>query len=65
MDMNALSTAALGLVSPWQATDIQFDAQRRRLDIRVDFKPGSSFGCPASLSTTSVMRGRLSPERPR
>jgi transposase len=46
MDMNALFTAALGLVLPWQATDIQFDPAKRRLDIRVDFKPGSTFACP-------------------
>lgn len=54
MDMNTLFTAALGLVPPWQASDIQFDAQKRRLDIRVDFKPGSSFGCPECAQLCKV-----------
>lgn len=37
---------ALGITSPWFVASSQFDAQKRRLDIKLDFKPGSRFGCP-------------------
>lgn len=34
---------ALGLVTPWYITDLQFDAEKRRLDIHIDFHRGSTF----------------------
>jgi transposase len=37
---------ALGLVEPWEVVDVQFDADRRRLDLRIDFPKGSRFPCP-------------------
>ena len=37
---------ALGLVEPWRVVDVQFDAERRRLDLRVDFAKGVRFACP-------------------
>ena len=46
MDVNALFTQALGMVSPWQVVELKFDAEGKRLDIRVDFAPGSTFPCP-------------------
>jgi transposase len=37
---------ALGLGEPWQVVDVEFDAGRRRLDLRIDFAKGSRFCCP-------------------
>lgn len=47
MDTNALFTQALGMVNPWQVAELKFDASAKRLDIRVDFAPGSTFPCPS------------------
>src|SRR6266545_6974443 len=38
---------ALGLVEPWEVVDVKFDAERRRLDLRVDFRKGARFPCPS------------------
>ena len=46
MDPNTLFTLALGLQSPWEVRSLQFSAEDKRLDIRVDFEGGSSFPCP-------------------
>lgn len=46
MDPNALFTAALGLLPPWEVKSLQFSAEAKRLDILVDFQRGSSFPCP-------------------
>jgi len=37
---------ALGLEEPWEVVDVQFDADRRRLDLRIDFPKGARFRCP-------------------
>jgi hypothetical protein len=37
---------ALGLVSPWMVSAANFDAERKRLDIEIDFKSGGRFACP-------------------
>ncbi len=37
---------ALGITSPWFVASSDFDAAKRRLDIKLDFKPGSRFACP-------------------
>jgi transposase len=37
---------ALGLEEPWEVVDVRFDAERRRLDLRIDFRKGSRFACP-------------------
>ena len=37
---------ALGLEDPWEVVDSKFDAERRRLDLRIDFAKGSRFPCP-------------------
>jgi transposase len=40
-----LFSAALGLEEPWKVVDVRFDAQRRRLDLRIDFAKGARFRC--------------------
>jgi transposase len=37
---------ALGLEEPWQVVGVEFDAAKRRLDLRIDFPKGSRFSCP-------------------
>jgi len=44
-DLN-LFQLALGLESPWYVSSSLFDVDKKRLDIRIDFKPGSTFTCP-------------------
>jgi transposase len=36
---------ALGLVPPWMVADAKFDADKKRLDIEIDFKTGGRFAC--------------------
>ena len=38
--------AALGLTPPWKVTDDKFSLEEKRLDITIDFEPGSTFSCP-------------------
>jgi len=45
-DINLLQLA-LGVAPPWSVTRSDFDPAARRLDIHIDFKPGSRFACPA------------------
>jgi transposase len=42
----ALLQLALGLTPPWTVSRADFDADARRLDIQIDFVPGSRFACP-------------------
>ena len=44
-DTNLLQLA-LGLTPPWTVTRSDFDAAAKRLDIQIDFAPGSRFPCP-------------------
>lgn len=44
-DTNLLQLA-LGLTMPWTVVSSDFDPTARRLDIHVDFVPGSRFACP-------------------
>ena len=37
---------ALGLDEPWRVVGTDFDARRRRLDLRLDFPRGARFRCP-------------------
>jgi transposase len=39
----AIFTAALGVESPWFVESVAFEAERKRLDIRLDFRRGSRF----------------------
>jgi transposase len=43
----ALLQLALGLTPPWTARRADFDPEAHRLDIEIDFAPGSRFACPA------------------
>ena len=42
----ALLQLALGLTPPWTVSRSEFDPEARRLDIEIDFAPGSRFACP-------------------
>jgi transposase len=44
-DTNLLQLA-LGLTPPWTVTRSDFDPEAQRLDIEIDFAPGSRFPCP-------------------
>jgi len=46
MEINSLFTLALGLQSPWHVVNLDFKAADKRLDLLVDFSPGSEFPCP-------------------
>jgi len=46
MKDTSLLQLALGLTPPWSVTRSDFDADARRLDIYLDFAPGSRFACP-------------------
>jgi transposase len=37
---------ALGLVAPWRVVESSFDADQRRLELRIDFERGARFACP-------------------
>jgi transposase len=41
-----LFQAALGLPEPWRVTSTEFSADRKRLDLYLDFPKGSRFPCP-------------------
>lgn len=41
-----LFEAALNLKSPWKIKNVNFSSESRRLDIWIDFDPGSEFECP-------------------
>ncbi len=48
---NDLFQLALGIQSPWFVASSGFDAEKRRLDIQLDFKAGSRFDCPDCKAT--------------
>ena len=43
----SLLQQALGLAPPWTVSRSDFDPKAHRLDIEIDFAPGSRFACPA------------------
>ena len=43
----SLLQQALGLTQPWTVSRSDFDPEARRLDIQIDFVPGSRFACPS------------------
>lgn len=47
LDYKHLFTMALGLVMPWEITNIEFILADKRLDIHLDFTPGARFICPS------------------
>lgn len=42
----SLMQLALGITPPWTVTSADFDRSAQRLDIHIDFTPGSRFACP-------------------
>ncbi len=38
MSTTQLFSSTLGLEAPWKINDVQFDAAKHRLDIRIDFE---------------------------
>ena len=47
----SLLQMALGIAPPWAVKGSDFDAEARRLDIHIDFTPGSRFTCPSCGTT--------------
>jgi transposase len=47
----ALLQLGLGLTPPWTVSRADFDADGHRLDIHIDFAPGSRFACPGCGAT--------------
>ncbi len=45
-ELDALFQAALGLAEPWRVVRTEFDPDRRRLDLHLDFPKGARFPCP-------------------
>jgi transposase len=43
----SLLQQVLGLTPPWTVSRADFDPEAHRLDIQIDFAPGSRFACPA------------------
>ena len=46
MQPEALFGMALGIVHPWEVTEVRFSNESKRLDIDIDFQRGSTFACP-------------------
>jgi len=51
-----LFAAALGLQSPWYVSGLDFSLAKKKLDINIDFEPGSLFSCPACGTPKGVAR---------
>jgi hypothetical protein len=43
MNLEQLFSAALGITDPWYIKSVNFDSSRKKLDIEVDFRKGSTF----------------------
>ena len=46
MQPEALFGMALGIVPPWEVTEVTFSKESNRLDITLDFQRGATFPCP-------------------
>src|SRR6266516_3376216 len=57
-----LFSRALGLQEPWRVVETSFEAEQRRLDLRLDFEPGARFACALcerfGIEETSFRRGQ-------
>jgi len=47
MNPESLFALLLGIVPPWEVVSVRFSRENKRLDIKIDFAPGSMFPCPA------------------
>lgn len=50
----SLMQLALGLTPPWTVSSADFDQPAQRLDIHIDFSPGSHFACPVCGAVCAV-----------
>jgi hypothetical protein len=48
-----LMQPALGLTPPWTVVRSDFDTEAGRLDVQIDFTPGSRFACPTAARRTA------------
>jgi transposase len=46
MQPEALFGMALGIVPPWEVTEVSFSQESKRLDLTIDFQRGATFLCP-------------------
>ncbi len=53
--MTELFQQALHIDSPWLIKTIDFDAEKKRLDIHIDFRRGSTFRAPDAGDETGNM----------
>ena len=54
LNQEQLFTLALGLEKPWYVNRIEFDPDEGLIDLYLDFKRGSKFGCPGCGKETPV-----------
>jgi transposase len=54
MQTEALFGMALGIVPPWEVTEIDFSKESNRLDITIDFQRGATFVCPVCGAPASA-----------
>jgi len=54
MQPEALFGLALGIVSPWEVTAVEFNKESSRLDIVIDFQRGTLFPCPVCGAMSPV-----------
>jgi len=55
VDQKSVFATALGLTgTPWKVVEVRFDRDLKRLDIDIDFAPGSRFAHPESQQPCSV-----------
>ena len=45
---------ALGLTSPWHVVSCEFDLDKHRLDVEIDFPRGSVFAVPVAAERDAV-----------
>lgn len=46
MQPEMLFGMALGIIPPWEVTEVAFSKETNRLDITIDFQKGATFACP-------------------
>ena len=54
MNPEDLFGVALGIVSPWKVTSVDFSKESSRLDITIDFQRGATFPCPVCGTSSPV-----------
>ena len=54
MQPEALFGMALGIIPPWEVTEVSFSKESNRLDITIDFQRGATFACPVCGALASA-----------